>query len=314
MRTQRVFLLLFALLWLSKVAPAQRTANQPIEWIVRETSGNDQWGYVAPDGVVITYSRSMDGQTWQLLVTNLDGQSPRPFLIAPPAPSLTRGAWSRRHRRLAFTGSSSGDVGAAVYVADATGRNVKRVPAQGVSAQVMYPSWMPDGRSVVVVDYGAPGGSALYRIDIESGRSNALTNPKEFLVGMPSVSPDGQLVAFAGQPNGGATYDQTKNQIWILPLGGRPYQVSAGQGRQPDWSPDGRWLAFTSNRGDSTGRHAVFVVDRTGRNLIQLTDYFSNAQHPVWSPDGTWLLFSAEATDRSGVFGLARITVPKLPK
>lgn len=314
MRHQRLFLLLIAPLWLSKGTPTQQAAGQPVEWILRETSGDDQWGYVAPDGVAITYSRSMDGRTWQLLVTNREGKLPRPFLIAPPAASLTRGAWSRQHRRLAFTGSTAGDVGTAVYVADATGQNVTRVPAQGVSAQVMYPSWMPDGRSVVVVDYGAAGGSALYRIDIESGRSTALTNAKEFLVGMPSVSPDGQLIAFAGQPNGGATYDQTKNQIWILPMRGRPYEVSAGQGRQPDWSPDGRWLAFTSNRGDSTGRHAVFIVDRTGRNLIQLTDYSSNAQHPVWSPDGTWLLFSAEATERRGVFGLARISVPTLPK
>jgi len=314
MRTRRVFLLLIALLWLARLAPGQRAANQPIQWIVRETSGDDQWGYVAPDGAAITYSRSMDGQTWQLLVTNPDGQSPRPFLIAPPAASLTRGAWSRPHHRFAFTGSSAGDVGTAVYVVDATGRDVRRVPAQGVSARAMYASWMPDGRSVVVVDYGAAGGSALYRIDIESGRSSALTNPAEFLVGMPSVSPNGQLIAFAGQPNRGATYDQTKNQIWILPMGGRPYQVSAGQGRQPDWSPDGRWLAFTSNRGDSTGRHAVFVVDPTGHNLIQLTDHSPDAQHPVWSPDGTWLMFSAEAPERRGVFGLARITVPALPK
>lgn len=108
MRNRRVFLLLLAPLGLSTVAPAQQAASQPIEWIIRETSGDDQWGYVAPDGVVITYSRSMDGQTWQLLVTDRVGRSPRPFLIAPPAASLTRGAWSRRHRRLAFTGSRGG--------------------------------------------------------------------------------------------------------------------------------------------------------------------------------------------------------------
>ena len=62
MRTRYVFLLLIALMWLAEVAPAQRAANQPIQWIVRETSGEDQWAYVAPDGVAITYSRSMDGQ------------------------------------------------------------------------------------------------------------------------------------------------------------------------------------------------------------------------------------------------------------
>ncbi len=202
-----------------------------------------------------------------------------------------------------------------IYVADAQGENVKRVPAKGLSSLVLYPSWMPDGRSVVVVDAAAPGGNTLYRLDLESGNSSALTNPAQMLVGMPSVSPNGKVVAFAGQVNEGQKYDQTKNQIWLMPIGGgKPKSVSAGQGRQPDWSPDGRWLAFASGRGDPAGRHAVFVVDRAGRNLTQLTEYAVNAQHPVWSPDGKWLVFSAQVDERADVFGLARISVPKLPR
>jgi Tol biopolymer transport system component len=311
MQTRYAFLVLTGWLGIADIAEAQITAIQSIEWIARDSTGVDMWAYVAPDGDTITYSRTLDGRTWELLVTNRRGQAARPFLSASPAVSLTRGAWSRPHRRLAFTGGGSGDSDTAIYVADATGREVKRVPAQGVSTRIAYPSWMPDGRSVVVVDFGAPAGSTLYRIDVATGRSEALTTPAEFLVGMPSVSPDGQLIAFAGQPNRGAAYDQTRNQIWLLPIGGRPREVSAGQGRQPDWSPDGRWLAFTSSRGDSAGRHAVFIVGRNGENLTQLTDYASNAQHPVWSPDGTWLVFSAQTGERSDVFGLARITVPK---
>ena len=206
-----------------------------------------------------------------------------------------------------------------IYVADAKGENVKRVPAKGLSSQVLYPSWMPDGRSVVVVDAAAPGGNTLYRIDLESGNSSALTNPAQMLVGMPSVSPNGKVVAFAGQVNEGQKYDQTKNQIWLMPIGGgKPKSVSAGQGRQPDWSPDGRWLAFASGRDDPAGSHAVFVVDRAGRNLTQLTEHSVNAQHPVWSPDGKWLVFSAQvdeqADEKAPVFGLARISVPKLPR
>jgi Tol biopolymer transport system component len=241
----------FLAAWTSSGGPvvAQRSAVQPIEWIVRETDAFCQWPYITPDGDSITYSRSSVGQTtFQLLVTSRDGRNVRPFITVPSAPSLTRASWSRPHRRIAFTGSGPKGVGTAIYVADAAGQNVRRIPTQGVSDRVMYPSFTPDGRSVVVVDYGAVGGSTLYRIDIESGASTPLTRPSEFLVGMPTVSPDGQLIAFAGQRNQGKGYDESLNQIWILPSEGRPYEVSAGRGRQPDWSPDGRWLAFASTR------------------------------------------------------------------
>jgi Tol biopolymer transport system component len=114
--------------------------------------------------------------------------------------------------------------------------------------------------------------------------------------------------------NEGQKYDQTRNQIWLTPIGGGKLTLlSAGQGRQPDWSPDGRWVAFASGRGDPAGRHAVFIVDRKGRHLTRLTEYTVNAQHPVWSPDRKWLVFSAQADEQGKVFGLARITVPELP-
>jgi Tol biopolymer transport system component len=309
MRMRRMSLILGVLLSIAEVTEAQRPAFQPIEWVLQEASGDAFWGYIAPDDETITFSRSSDGRTWDLLRTNRHGREPRPFLITPPAVSLTRGVWSRTHHQLAFTAGTKGDSTAAIYVADSAGQEVRRIPAQGVSNHVMYPSWMPDGRSVVVVDYGAPGGSTLFLIDIATGTSKALTNPADFLVGMPSVSPDGELIAFAGQPNRESAYDQSRNRIWLLPMSGPPREVSGGQGRQPDWSPDGQWLAFTSNRGDSTGRNAVFIVDRDGQNLMQLTDHAPNASHPVWSPDGSWLLFSAQTAQ--GKFGLARVKFPE---
>lgn len=314
MRHRIALLVLVTGFCIADVAIAQRLAIQPVQWIIKESAGVDMWAYIAPDGQTITFSRAVDRRTFELLTTDSQGRQPRPFLSSSPAASLTRGAWSRRHNRLAFTGSAIDGSDTGVYVADARGENAKRIPVKGLSGQYLYPSWMPDGRSVVVVDAAAPGGSTLYRIDLESGGSTALTDPSKMLVGMPSVSPNGKAVAFAGQLNEGQKYDQTKNQIWLMPMGGEPVSVSAGQGRQPDWSPDGRWLAFASGRGDPAGHHAVFVVDRAGRNLTQLTDHDVNAQHPAWSPDGKWLVFSAQVDERPDVFGLARISVPKLPR
>lgn len=315
MRPRIVLALLIAGVCVADVGMAQRSAIQPVQWIIKESAAADMWAYIAPDGETITFSRAVDRRTFELLATDSQGRQPRPFLKSSPAISLTRGAWSRSHDRLAFNGGGKEVSDMGIYVADAHGENVQRVPAKGLSSLILYPSWMPDGRSVVVVDAAAPGGSTLYRIELESGDSSALTSPAQMLVGMPSVSPNGKMVAFAGQLNEGQKYDQTKNQIWLLPIGGgKPMEVSAGQGRQPDWSPDGRWLAFASGRDDPAGHHAVFVVDRAGRNLTQLTEHSVNAQHPVWSPDGKWLVFSAQVGEQADVFGLARISVPKLPR
>lgn len=300
---------------LAVVAPVecQRLAVQRVEWITQDTSALDQWPYVAPDGHTITFSRSTDGgATYQLLATDRFGGATRPFLRQPPAASITRGSWSRRHNLLTFSAGTRGDDTTAVWWSDATGAQVRRMVADDLSTHVMYPSWTPDGHSVVVVDYGAVGGSALFRVDVLTGASVRLTQPSEFLVGMPAVSPDGLWIAFAGQQNLGRSYDQSNNQIWLLPRTGTPQQISGGQGRQPDWSPDGRWIAFTSTRGDSVGRHAIFIVAREGGGLIQLTDYAADARHPVWSPDGQWIVFSARLPGKPSAFGLAVIQVPEL--
>lgn len=289
-------------------ASAQQSTLPTVAWVTSDTGAMDLWAYVAPDGRTITFSRSRDGgSTFQMLRTTRNGARPAPFFGDTPVPSATRGSWSRAHNRLAFTGG--GPDSTSLWVSDATGQHVRRVPARA-SHLVMYPSWRPNGRSLVAVDYGAEGGSTLLEIDVESGASTALTRPAEFQVGMPTVSPDGRWIAFAGQRQTGARYDQTKNQIWVVAEGREPREVSLGQGRQPDWSPDGRWLAFASSRGDSAGRHAVFVVARDGGEPIRLTDNAVNAQHPVWSPDGRWLVFSAAIPNTATAFGLATIQVP----
>lgn len=296
----------------SDEAGGQTPALQTVRWITHDSTATDMWGYVAPDGQTITFSRSRDGgATWELLQTTLDGRVVTPFLETAPMFSATRASWSRSHNRVAFTGGMRGEDTTAVWIASADGREVTRVP-YSASTQVFYPSWTPDARAVVVVDFGASEGSALVQIDVRTGASELLTRPAEFHVGMPAVSPDGESIAFAGQRNFGARYDQTKNHIWIMSKTGVPREVSRGQGRQPDWSPDGQWIAFTSNREDLAGRHAVFVVARDGAEPIQLTEYTTNAQHPVWSPDSRWLVFSAQLPSAGEAFGLAVIAVPPL--
>ena len=59
---------------------------------------------------------------------------------------------------------------------------------------------------------------------------------------------------------------------------------------QPTWSPDGRKIAFVSNR--NQGFIQIWVIDADGRNPIRLTDGVWD-EHPDWSPDGQKIAYQA---------------------
>jgi Tol biopolymer transport system component len=138
---------------------------------------------------------------------------------------------------------------------------------------------------------------------LSRGVAVTLTDKRRVLTGMPSVSPDGKWIAFAGQENKGQPYDQSRNSLWLVDEAGAAHTVESnpGQGRAPTWSPSGEQLAFESTRGSTAGLYAIFVINRDGSGLVQITDRALNADHPVWSPDGRQLAFSAhDATHWNG--------------
>jgi Tol biopolymer transport system component len=69
----------------------------------------------------------------------------------------------------------------------------------------------------------------------------------------------------------------------------------AGWDADPDWSPDGSQIAFSSDRNGGIRNNGpdlnnIFVMDTDGGNVRQVTDTFF-AQRPKWSPDGEWILY-----------------------
>lgn len=107
----------------------------------------------------------------------------------------------------------------------------------------------------------------------------------------PSISPDGEWVAYeVSGPEGVFAYGN--KDIHVLGVGGsNPNNLTADwpdtDDRQPAFSPDGRQIAFASNR-DGGG---IYVMGRTGESPRRLTE---SGHHPTWSPDGSEIAYSTE--------------------
>jgi Tol biopolymer transport system component len=106
----------------------------------------------------------------------------------------------------------------------------------------------------------------------------------------PQPSPDGRQVAFvitdADEPENRANSD-----IWIIASeGGTPRRLtfSPKHDRHPRWSPDGKWIAFESNRG---GEFQVWLLPSEGGEARVLSTISSGATEPAWSPDGASIAF-----------------------
>jgi len=109
----------------------------------------------------------------------------------------------------------------------------------------------------------------------------------------PQPSPDGRQVVFARR-----TYDWDSNKttinLWLVGIDGsslRPLTTAAAKDGGARWSPDGRTIAFVSDRGGSS---QVWTIDPAGGEAAPLTRFPVDVDHVQWSPDGSRIAFSAE--------------------
>jgi Tol biopolymer transport system component len=151
----------------------------------------------------------------------------------------------------------------------------------------LLPRWSPDGREIA---YARTTASYFERVGADdtihftavdgSGETRAPIDG-----GYPSFDAEWKYMAFV------RTADSTGRDIYHMPLDGsaEPQAILSGPHAesQPALSPDGRWLAYTS---DETGYPRVYLTRfPSGQGKWQVLDQECNS--PRWSPDGTRLYF-----------------------
>jgi Tol biopolymer transport system component len=146
------------------------------------------------------------------------------------------------------------------------------------------PVWSPDGKRIAFFSDRAGGPNNLFwQASDGSGETDRLTT-SDNIHAPSSFSPDGQLLAFM------ELTPQTGRDIWVLRLPDRkaqpfvrtPYEEVASK-----FSPDGRWLAYSSNE---SGRREIYVQSYPGPGgKWQITS--EGGQEPVWNPNGRELFY-----------------------
>jgi hypothetical protein len=162
------------------------------------------------------------------------------------------------------------------------------------AARLQQPDVHPDTRRIVAVAAAEdpPGSNALVLYDRSTGEQRLLTEASpDVHWSLPRWSPAGDLIV-ASRWRPGGIYS-----LLLLDSAGTPLReltpdraIDSGA----TWSPDGRYLLFSSDR---TGIPNLFAVEVATGELRQVTNLLSGAFEPAVSPDGRWIAFSLYRAD-----------------
>jgi TolB protein len=179
-------------------------------------------------------------------------------------------AWSPDGSRYAVTLSKDGN--AEIYVfRRGSSRGQRLTYSQGIDSS---PTWSPDGKYLAFTS-DRSGTPQVYIMDIDGDNVQRLTYQGSHN-DSPAWSPTLDIIAFVSRGGDGLF------NIWTVSTNGANLKqlTSEGDNENPQWSPDGLHLVFSSTRG---AREEIYTMEFTGRNVRRITRGGGNS-NPSWSP------------------------------
>lgn len=172
--------------------------------------------------------------------------------------------WAPDGNRVAFR-----RVGTALFIMTRGRPGFEVVP--GTDRQDSEPAWSPQGGTIAFVR-----GGDVWAMDEDGGSQRRITTLGN--CSAPAISPDGAQIAFG---SGGG--------LWVQALspGTSPRRITSGD--HPAWAPDGKWIAFDSDR---AGDLDVWVIASSGGTAVRITSTPDSEGDPSWSADGANIVYT----------------------
>ncbi len=201
------------------------------------------------------------------------------------APALVLAA-KPRNGRIAFVSWRAGRI--AYYAMDGDGKRVDRLSSVPIWSGAPA-AWSPDGGRLAYTYEVEAGGYALAVLDLGSRATRTVSPPGAY--SFESWSPDGRRLACANVVTiahgpGGKAWNDGPSHIYVAGADGAGWSAVAegpAWDRSPTWAPDGKSIAFISNR---DGSDELYVLRLEGGSPRRLTFEGTRVEVPRWSPDG----------------------------
>ena len=228
-------------------------------------------------------------------IVDSDGENPRPLT----EPGALSPAWHPAGQ--AFVHGTLSDDGAQRIVARTIGAS-SAGPARVLAATPvlnMTPTVAPDGRTVAFA-HGGESGADLFAVPFDGGAARRVTVGRGSDNVSPSFAPDGRRLSFTSGRSG-------RPEVYIVDADGTNAELltdfdftTQNYRSNPDWSPDGRLVAFQSLVG---GQFQVMTIALRDRSARRLTSEGRN-EDPSWAPDSRHVVVTSTRTGTAQLFVL----------
>jgi TolB protein len=252
---------------------------------------------LSPSGQELVFDADFDGRS-RLWIAGLDGSRLRKISsLGNPEALVTdlEPAWSPDGRKIAYTSMD----GAArdIWVVQADGAYPVRLTANG--AENGHPAWSPDGRKIVF-ESDKDGTRDIWIMNADGTQQVKVLSSSGVDNG-PKFSPAGDQIVFARWRDDATT-------LMIVNVNGTGLRALT-TGNSHDWEPSwgSRGILFSSNRGPTSDRQKIWMVQPDGSNLHKVGDM--DGHDPIWLPDGR-IAFSADGEVASKALAVVSILNP----